>query len=130
MTSRAQNLGVSWTRSSVNRDGKWLETGYSIDAVLDLKISEHPAPVPVRAAIGRCDALVWCAGDGWRISRLWRLDRPVSATRLAIIGPSSTTRLIDAPVQRFVRPNLASVDNGSCRQSRIATTSTMSSDTR
>ena len=41
-----------------------------------------------------------------------------------------TLRSIAAPVQRFVRPNLASVDNGSCRQSRIATTSTMSSDTR
>ena len=40
MHSRVQRLGVSWTRPNVNRDGKWLETGYSIDAVLDLDINE------------------------------------------------------------------------------------------
>ena len=37
---RAASLGVSWTRPDTNRDGKWLETGYSIDTILDLDIGE------------------------------------------------------------------------------------------
>lgn len=40
MKVRAEKLGVSWTRPNANRDSKWFETGYSIDAVLDLDIEE------------------------------------------------------------------------------------------